>query len=142
MQERLAIDLPASVRAVVFYDGVCGLCDRTVQFLLPRDRADRLRFATLQGDLAAAALGRRLSMETIVVWFPSNDQMLERSEAALALGRMLPAPWSVLARLAAVVPRPVRNAVYDWVARNRYGWFGRYDACPLPDPATRHKFLD
>jgi predicted DCC family thiol-disulfide oxidoreductase YuxK len=133
---------------LVLYDGVCGLCDRFVQFLLRIDAHDRLRFAALQGDLGTAILkaaGRSTdSLSTVIVvadYETESQRLLERSDAALfaiAAGGGLFRGASALR----LIPRFLRDAVYNLIARWRYRIFGRFEACPLPRPETRAKFLD
>ena len=129
---------------VVFFDGVCGLCDRTVQFLLRHDRRDRLRFAPLQGATARRMLpplgGRPEELNTIYV-VTSDGRLLERSRAVLFAATALGGGWSLLGALR-LVPRPLADVIYGVVARVRYRIFGRLDACAMPTPAQRAKFLD
>lgn len=128
---------------LVLFDGVCNLCNGSVQFLLRRDRARRFRFAALQSAAGQAALRRHglslAELETIVVIH--GDRALTRSAAALCLARHLPWPWPLLAAFT-IAPRPLRDALYAWVSRNRYSWFGRRDSCLLPGPELADRFLD
>jgi predicted DCC family thiol-disulfide oxidoreductase YuxK len=137
------------IHPIVFYDGVCGLCNRLVQFLLNHDRKDRLRFAALQSEFAARVLGRHgidptdLDTVHVVVNFDEpNERVLNRSTAVLRAARELGGIWSVAALLGMLVPRPLRNFFYGLVATNRYRMFGKYETCMLPSPAQRAKFLD
>jgi predicted DCC family thiol-disulfide oxidoreductase YuxK len=133
---------------LVLYDGVCGLCDRFVQFLLRIDREDRLRFAALQGPIGTKILAQAgrtadaLSTVIVVVDYEQDaPRLLERSDAALfaiASGGGVYRAASALR----LVPRFIRDAAYDLIARTRYRIFGRFDACPVPAPRTRAKFLD
>ena len=134
---------------IVFYDGICGLCNRLVQFLLKRDRHDRLRFASLQSDFASKVLGRHgidpKDLDTVHVvenYQQSNERVLDRSDAILRAGRELGGIWAFAAKLGSVVPRPLRNLFYRFVANNRYRVFGKYETCMLPEPQHRAKFLD
>ena len=134
---------------IVFYDGICGLCNRLVQFLLKRDRHDRLRFASLQSDFASKVLGRHgidpKDLDTVHVvenYQQSNERVLDRSDAILRAGRELGGIWAFAAKLGSVVPRPLRNLFYRFVANNRYRVFGKYETCMLPEPQHRVKFLD
>src|ERR1044072_4171380 len=129
-------------RQLVLYDGECGLCDRSVQFLLRHDRAGVLSFAPLQGDTAAARLAHhRLPRDFDTVVFVRDagtaaEAAFVRSAAALQVLGALGGAW----RLTAVfwlVPRPLRDAVYRWVAHHRFGWFGRVDSCRLPSPELK-----
>ena len=133
---------------IVLYDGVCGLCNRAVQFLLKRDRHDRFRFAPLQSDFAANLLQRHgidpTKLDTVyavVNHGETNEILLAKGDAFLLFAKVLGGIWSV-ARLGRVIPRPVRNWLYDFVAANRYRVFGKAESCMLPDPAYKHKFLE
>lgn len=134
---------------LLFYDGVCGLCDRLVQFLLKRDRTGRIRFATLQGELARTTLAPRgidpSDLDTVYVvanWQTPDERLLARSRAVLHALAQLGPGWRAFATVARVVPPPLADAMYRLVARSRYRLFGRYDTCPLPRPEWRARFLD
>lgn len=134
---------------IIFYDGVCGLCNRLVQFLLRHDKHGRLRFASLQSDFAERLLLRHgfdpKDLDTLHVvenYAQPDERVLQRSDAILRAGRELGGVWSGLAAVAKIVPRPLRDLVYGFVARNRYSVFGKYDSCMLPDPDQRSRFLD
>jgi len=132
---------------VLFYDGVCGMCDRAVQFVLRHDRAARFRFASLQSDFARAVLARHGcqagALDTMYLLLgagTADERLLSRSDAILAILGDLGGPWSVPA-LARVLPRSWRDRAYDVIARNRYRWFGRYDQCALPPAKARERFI-
>jgi len=129
---------------IVFYDGLCGLCDGFVQFCLEEDTKHVLRFATLQGALAKETLGSEvaaLALETIAVR-TTDGRTLERSAAVLYVLRQLGGMWRVFGVAGRVFPGPVRDLVYRGVAKNRYRIFGKLDACRIPTPAERAQFLD
>jgi len=133
---------------IVLYDGVCGLCNRAVQFLLKRDRHDRFRFAPLQSDFAANLLQRHgidhTKLDTVYAVInhgAGDEKLLAKGDAFLLFARVLGGIWNV-ARLGRAIPRPVRNWLYDFVAARRYRIFGKAESCMLPDPASRHKFLE
>jgi len=139
----------SSVNPIILYDGVCGLCNRLVQFLLKHDRAGRLRFASLQSDFAAQVLGRHGidpadldTVHVIVNHDQPDERVLQRSDAILRAGRELGGFWGASSSIARVVPRPLRDVVYKLVATNRYRMFGKFDTCMLPDPSQRSRFLD
>ena len=133
---------------IVLYDGVCGLCNRAVQFPLKRDRHDRLRFASLQSDFAAALLKRHgvdhQDLDTVYVVLnrgEANEALLAKSDAFLQLAGVIGGVWSI-ASCGKIIPRPIRNWLYDFVARHRYQVIGKYEACMLPDPRHKHKFIE
>jgi predicted DCC family thiol-disulfide oxidoreductase YuxK len=134
---------------IILYDGVCGLCNRLVQFLLKHDRAGRLRFASLQSDFAATVLGRHGidpkdldTVQVVVNYDQPDERVLQRSDAILRAGRELGGFWGASASISKVVPRGLRDLVYRFVATNRYRVFGKYDTCMLPDQNQRSRFLD
>ena len=134
---------------VVLYDGVCGLCNRVVSLVIPRDPGARIRFAPLQGPFATEVL-RRHGIPApagdpdsfVLVEAPGTpeERLWLRSTAALRAAAWLTRPWSWV-RFLWVVPRPVRDWIYDRVAKSRYRIFGKLDACPLPTPESRARFL-
>ena len=133
---------------IVLYDGVCGLCNRAVQFLLKRDRHDRLRFASLQSDFAAELLNRHgldhKDLDTVYVVLnhgQADETLLAKSDAILFFDRAIGGVWNI-ARLGKIIPRPIRNWLYDFIARHRYQVFGKYESCLLPDPRQQHKFIE
>lgn len=136
-------------RTVVFYDGVCGLCNRLNQFLLARDRGQRISFAPLQGPNARARLTRYgfdpADLDTVYViadWDLPTERVYARSAAVLHALTQLGGRWRALARVGALVPRPLADAAYRLVARHRYRVFGRFDSCVLPKPEWKGRFLD
>jgi len=134
---------------IILYDGVCGLCNSLVQFLLKHDKDGRLRFASLQSDFAEKVLRRHgfdaKDLDTLHVvenYDQPNERVLQRSDAILRAGRELGGFWTASSSVARIVPRPLRDLVYRFVATNRYRVFGKYESCMLPDPNQRSRFLD
>ena len=133
---------------IILYDGVCGLCNRLVQFLLKHDKRERLRFASLQSEFAATLLNRHGidpndldTVQVVINYARPDERVLNRSDAILCAGEELGMPWNTLATIARIIPRPLRDIVYGFVARNRYSVFGKSETCMLPDPTQRHRFL-
>lgn len=128
---------------ILLFDGTCGLCRRAVLFTIARDPAGVVRYASLQSGLARdrlAPLGiHAAGLDTLVLLEGARVSL--GSTAALRLCGHLARPWPAMTALL-VVPRPLRDAVYAWVARRRYRWFGRHDACWIPTPELRSRFLD
>jgi len=148
---------------ILLYDGVCGLCNRLVQFILRRDPGAVFRFASLQSPLASRILARHgadaADLDTVYVVIncdQPDEQLLPRSDAVIfILGHLGEAAvaaqgtptsgssfWRVAGLLLQLVPRRARDWGYRMVAKTRYRIFGRYDACPLPSEETRWRFLD
>jgi predicted DCC family thiol-disulfide oxidoreductase YuxK len=132
---------------VLLYDGLCGFCDGTVQFILKHDRRGTLRFATLQGDFARGVIDRHPELDGVDSLVlverdaSGREHVHVRSDGALRVARYLGGAWN-LARATAIVPRFIRDSVYDGFARIRYRVFGRYDSCPIPSPEQRARFID
>lgn len=130
----------AAAPPTLFFDGVCNLCDGAVRFVLTEDVDARFRFAPLQGESAAAlALPEVADLSTMVL--REGDRTYTRSDAVLHVALGLGGIWHALARLALWLPRPLRDGVYGFVARRRYALFGKKDACRIPTPAERARFL-
>ena len=138
----------SGARSIVLYDGVCGLCDRLVQFVPRRDRYDRFRFAALQGGFAAALLRRQhldpgdLSTVYVVVDAgEGSERLLAKSRAILHILGEIGGVWQ-LAGTRRILPARVLDGAYDVVARHRYRIFGKHATCMAPAPEWRGKFLD
>lgn len=129
---------------LLFYDGHCGLCHRAVKFVLKHDRAGNLfRFAPLQGSTFQASVlpEQRAAVPDSVVVLTISGALLVRSDAFIHILRRIGGGWRFLAALIEVVPRPIRDLVYDFIARIRYRIFGkRDDMCPLIPPDLRVRF--
>jgi len=131
---------------VLLYDGVCGFCNKTVQMILGQDRRGELRFAALQSDYGLSVVERHPELRGLdTVVFVERAAGVEhvhvRSEAALRVAAYLGGFWKLFLA-ARLVPRVVRDYLYDLFARNRYRLFGRYDTCLLPPAEVRSRFLD
>lgn len=133
---------------IILYDGVCGLCNGFVQFVLPRDREGIFRFAALQSPVARDLLSRHgkdpTDLDTISVVVSragEGERLLQKSRAVLHVFWRLGVPWT-LSALFAPLPTRLLDAAYDVVARNRYKLFGKSDTCVLPAPEWRDRFLD
>ncbi len=146
--------IPESSGAIVFFDGVCGLCNSFVDFVLARDGGAQLRFSALQGETFSTTVGARGSMAggphgiennrpaerltSIVFW--DGEQLHIKSEAVLRVVEALGGGWR-LARLLRLVPHALRDSIYDFVANNRYRWFGKRKTCRLPSDRDKERFL-
>jgi predicted DCC family thiol-disulfide oxidoreductase YuxK len=134
---------PRAAGDIVLFDGVCNLCNGAVRFIVARDPDARYRFAALDSDAARAVL-RQIGVRTTLpdsIVLVDNTGVSSRSTAALRIARRLTFPWPLL-YVFMLVPRPLRDAVYDFVARNRYRWFGRQELCLVPTPDLRGRFLE
>ena len=131
----------------ILFDGVCNLCNGFVQFVIRHDRAGRFRFAALQSEAGralltahgfdAAAAGATNPDSVLLL---SGGRLYSHSTAVLRIAHGLGGVWA-LAGVGRVLPRAWRDALYRFVARNRYRWFGRQESCMLPTPALKARFL-
>lgn len=127
---------------VVLFDGLCNLCNASVRFVIARDPAAHFRFAALESQAARRLLAKSGVADPLPdsVALIEHGRLYTRSAAALRIARRLRFPWPLMFALI-IVPRPLRDAVYDLIARHRYRWFGRRDACMVPTPELRERFL-
>lgn len=127
---------------VLLFDGECNLCNKSVQWVLKRDAAGAFRFASLQSEVGQALLERHglstLSYDSVVL--VDEHKAFTHSDAVLELLRRLGGFWAVFSVLTAF-PKSVRDPLYNFIARNRYRWFGRTDQCLLPEPGWKSRFL-
>lgn len=126
---------------VILFDGICNLCNGTVDFIIKRDKKARFRFAALQSDAGAQIVKKiRIPGETdsvILIW---NSQVFTESDAALEITRLLPLPWKAFV-VFKILPKKIRDRIYRWIAKNRYRWFGKKDSCRIPTPEETKRFL-
>ena len=142
MSTREQQTLDASENPVLLFDGVCNLCNASVQWILKRDKRGLFRFAALQSDTGQGLLKRfgiaADHFDSVVLI--AGDQVFTHSDAPLEILRCLGGLWS-LAIVFKIIPRPLRDIVYNWIARNRYRWFGRREQCMLPRREWQNRFL-
>jgi len=141
-----APDMADSANPVLLYDGVCGLCNRLVQFVIKRDNQAYFRFASLQSDYAARILQHHGldpdDVDTVYVVKESGERLTSRSDALILLLRELGAFWRAASLVLRICPRWLRDWGYAVVARHRYRVFGKYESCMLPAEKYRDRFLD
>ncbi len=130
------------MQPVVLFDGVCNLCNGAVTWLIERDTRALLRFGALQSDAAQQLLAQHGALDGLPdsIVLIDTDGVHIRSDAALRIASLLGLPWSLIT-VTRVLPRAFRDAVYSWIARNRYRWFGTRDTCMLPSPGIAARFL-
>ncbi len=127
---------------VLLFDGVCNLCNASVQWVLLRDKKGVFRFAALQSEIGQHLLkARGMSGETLdSVVVVSGEQVLTHSDAPLEVVRLLGGGWSLL-YVFRWLPRWIRDSIYRYIARNRYRWFGKKESCMLPRQEWKERFL-
>ena len=129
---------------VVLFDGVCNVCNRSVNFIIDRDPGAKLRFAALQSDAARRLLegfARTTPEDPDTIVLVDRSRLYDRSTAMLLIARHMRGAWPLLAAFL-VIPRPLRDAVYRWAAARRYRWFGKSDSCRVPTQDLRARFLE
>lgn len=130
-------------KSIILFDGVCNLCDKSIQFILKRDHEQKFMFASLQGEKGQEILQRfgmsRKNLSSFVLVDKGN--IYTRSTAVLRTLKSLGGGWKLLYGLI-IIPPFLRNALYDFIAKNRYKWFGKKEECRLPTPELKARFLD
>ncbi|MFB0905115.1 MAG: thiol-disulfide oxidoreductase DCC family protein [Nonlabens sp.] len=127
---------------IVLFDGVCNLCNGAILFLIKRDKNDRFRFAPLESEVGKKLLLKHQidpsKIDSIVL--VSDNTAFTKATAALNISRHLSGLWPLLYSLI-IIPNFITDAVYDFIARNRYRWFGKKESCMIPTPELQSKFL-
>lgn len=131
------------VGAIILFDGHCNLCNGSVQFIIKRDSSGTFKFASLQSPIGQHHLLKLgLPVEQLYSIVLIKDGILfQKSNAALEIAKNLDGLWPVL-YIFKIIPRFIRDWVYDIIAKNRYSWFGKKDVCMIPTPALKSRFLD
>ena len=130
------------VEKIILFDGVCNLCSASVRFVIRRDKRKRFRFASLQSEFGRRILEARSvddDMKTIVL--VKGDDTYFRSDAALEVCKELGGLWPSL-YFFKIVPRFIRDAIYEFISQHRYKWFGKTEECWLPSPDLSTRFVD
>ena len=128
---------------IVLFDGVCNLCNGAVQFIIKRDTHNKFLFASLQSAFAKEHLqkaGYTISEPNSIV-LVKGDQLLQRSNAVLEILRQMKGLWPLLYAFK-IIPVFLRDPVYNFIARNRYKFFGKKDSCMVPEPQWKSKFIE
>ena len=127
---------------VVLFDGVCNLCNRSVQFILRKERSSKLLFGALQEAYAKEVLNEHQVPDHVdSILFLENGKLYKESTAALRIARYLKGGWPLLFYLFIWIPPFLRNGVYRFIAKRRYKWYGKKDQCMVPAPELRERFL-
>jgi predicted DCC family thiol-disulfide oxidoreductase YuxK len=128
---------------IIFFDGVCNLCNSSVNFVIRHDKRNRFHFASLQWDVARELLSENYpegdDFQTILYY--DKGKIFEKSTAVLRIARQLGFQWK-FAYSFIIIPKFIRDAVYMYISRNRYKWFGKRDKCMIPSPELKNKFLN
>jgi predicted DCC family thiol-disulfide oxidoreductase YuxK len=136
--------IPRDDKKIILFDGVCNLCNSSIQFVIRHDKKNRYKFAALQSDTAKMLLNERgidsSQIDSIILIDPNTAYYI-KSTAALEIGKSFGGGWRLLS-IFEWVPRPIRDWIYDLIAKNRYSWFGKQNDCMIPTPELKAKFLD
>ena len=131
-------------KKIILFDGVCNLCNGVVQFIIKRDKKDLFRYAALQSDIGNQLVNERAidtsKVDSIILVEPGMAYYI-KSDAALEIFKTFGGLWTLVS-VFQWIPKSIRDIVYDFIARNRYKWFGRKDQCMIPTPELQAKFLN
>ncbi len=128
---------------VVLFDGVCNLCNNSVIFIIKRDAKSKLKFASLQSEYGVEQM-KKFNLHPSAlnsVLLVKDNRLFQKSSAALEIASMLNGIWPIL-YVFKIVPRFLRDFIYDWIAHNRYRWFGKKEECMIPTPEMRARFVN
>lgn len=127
---------------IILFDGVCNLCNSSVNFIIDRDKKNVFKFAALQSETGQKFLDKfginKNDFDSVVLL--DENKFYSKSTAALMIVKEFPSLWKALF-VFIIIPAPLRNFLYDLVAKNRYRWFGKKDSCRMPSPELKNKFL-
>lgn len=132
-------------KQVILFDGVCNLCNSSVLFIIKRDKKDLFLFAPLQSSIGKSVI-KEYNIDTeiidsILLYQPEQNKLFYKSTAALKIAKTLSFPINII-QIFFIIPTVMRDLIYDFIAKNRYRWFGQKDACMIPTPELKAKFLD
>jgi predicted DCC family thiol-disulfide oxidoreductase YuxK len=127
---------------IILFDGVCNLCNGAVQFVIRRDQQRKFRFASLQSNVGQSYLQRfGIKSDVYSIILIQDDRVFDRSSAALEIAKNLSGVWPAFYTLK-IIPKFLRDIVYNFIARRRYEWFGKKDECMIPSPELKDRFLE
>lgn len=129
---------------IIFFDGICNLCNGAVQFIIRHDKRKTYRFASLQSEFAQKLLNKfriKITEPPQSILLMRNGKTYGESTAALRIAQKLGGGWKLLS-IFLIIPKFISDALYRFVARNRYKWFGKRDTCMIPTPELKERFLD
>jgi len=140
----MMLEIPKNKQLILF-DGVCNLCNSSVLYVIKRDKKDKFLFAPLQSDIGKTII-KKFHIDTektdsILLYNPKKDRLTYKSTAALFIAKNLEFPTNLMA-VFLIVPPFIRNWVYNYIAKHRYQWYGKKEACMIPTPELKSKFLD
>ena len=139
------IDKIPKNKQLILFDGVCNLCNSSVLYVIKRDKNEKFLFAPLESDIGNKII-QKFSIDTketdsILLYNPLKDSLTYKSTAALLIAKQLGFPTNILT-LFLIVPKAIRNWVYNYIAKNRYKWYGKKESCMIPTQELKAKFID
>jgi len=130
-------------KSIILFDGVCNLCNNSVQFIIKRDKKQRFLYSSLQSDAAQSILLQfqlsNSNFDSIIL--VENGKVYQKSTAILKIAKYLPGFWKV-SYVFIIIPKFIRDFLYSFIAKNRYNWFGKRDTCMIPTKELKMRFLD
>lgn len=135
-------DLPKD-KKIILFDGICNLCDSSIQFIIKHDKNDVFRFVALQSDFGQEIIkyiGVDISKTDSIILYEPGKAYYYKAEAALKIAKELGGIYVAISWFS-ILPKTLTNSVYDYIAKNRYKWYGKKDACMIPTPELKAKFL-
>ncbi|MBT30890.1 MAG: thiol-disulfide oxidoreductase [Thalassobius sp.] len=127
--------------SIILFDGVCNLCNGSVNFIIDHDKKNRFKFTSLQSEKGQELLKKHnLNLELESIILVENEKTYQKSDAALRISKKLNFPIPLL-YVAIIIPRLIRDQIYNYIAKNRYKWFGKSDSCRMPTPELKAKFI-
>lgn len=130
-------------KKIILFDGVCNLCNTSINYVIDHDKQDVFRFVSLQSDLGETIqeyLGiENKSLDTIILYVP-NEAYYIKSTAAIKIMNEFLGFWKLM-QVFLILPSPIRDLVYNYIAKNRYKWYGKQEVCRIPTPELKAKFL-
>ncbi|WP_306350138.1 thiol-disulfide oxidoreductase DCC family protein [Flavobacterium sp. '19STA2R22 D10 B1'] len=130
-------------KKIILFDGVCNLCNSAIQYVIKHDKTDQFRFVSLQSDLGQEVINYlgidSKSIDSIILYEPNKAYFI-KADAAMRIAKYLGGIVSVIS-LFQFVPPFIKNSVYDFIAKNRYKWYGKQESCMIPTPELKSKFL-
>jgi predicted DCC family thiol-disulfide oxidoreductase YuxK len=129
-----------SVEKIIFFDGVCNLCNGAVNFVIDHDPEAKFKFAALQSDVAKKKLPQERVQHVDSIVLLKQGKTFIKSEAALLIAKELKFPWSMF-QVFLIIPKFFRDPLYNFIAKRRYKWFGKKDACRIPTPELQDRFV-
>jgi predicted DCC family thiol-disulfide oxidoreductase YuxK len=131
-------------KQLILFDGVCNLCNSSVLYVIKRDKKDKFLFAPLQSDIGKTIINKFQidtdNTDSILLYNPKNESLSYKSSAALHVAKQLGFPINILS-VFLIIPTFISNWVYDYIAKNRYKWYGKKDVCMIPTPELKSKFI-